>query len=78
MKLTCKLLKEVLKPFKGTRGIEIYKSHEGNTGKPATRVNLFKVDKKTRVEIKQYCWKQGVFLYQDDPLHCPLDYVATF
>lgn len=75
MRLSCKDLKRIV------GGIEngfVYKGHNSLTGNPETRIDMSKLDKEKRVEIKVVLWKFGLSLYQDNPLNNPFDYVVTY
>ena len=74
MKLTCKHLKKIV----GKAGLFVYKGHNSFSGKPETRIDMSMINKETRVEIKRKLWAIGISIYQDDPLHNPLDYVVTY
>lgn len=75
MRLKCKDLKRIVGNIDNRF---VYKGHNSLTGQPETRIDMSKLDKDKRVEIKCTLWKFGLSLYQDDPLHNPFDYVVTY
>ena len=75
MRLSCKDLKRIIG---NTDNGFVYKGHNSFTGEPETRLDMSKLDKNKRVEVKCILWKFGLSLYQDDPLHNPFDYVVTY
>lgn len=74
MRLTCSDLKHILGSGNGV----IYKGQNTFTNEPETRINLSGLEKEHRKRIKSYLLKKRIYLYQDDPVHLPFDYIATF
>lgn len=74
MKLTCKELKFMI----GTKNRKIYKSYSWMTDQSEVRIDMSEISKEQRVKIKKWLSDRKIFLYRDDPLHLPFDYVVTY